>query len=94
MNKVCSGVVWTSDALTATFTGDEKAADPDGLLISSDDDVTDYAAMTALKEKDPKDIVWEDFIAACRGWYDANKWEKAFCCQTVNSDGAWNPLVT
>jgi hypothetical protein len=47
MNKVCSGLVWTSDALIARAT-DEKATDPDGLKISSDDDVTDYAAMKAL----------------------------------------------
>ena len=88
MNKVCSGLVWTSDALIARAT-DEKATDPDGLKISSDDDVTDYAAMKALQEKDQKDIVWEDYIAVCRGWYDANKWEKAFCCQTGKLDGEW-----
>ena len=88
MNKICQGVIYTEEAIIASAT-DPKATDPDGLRVSSEEDENDYPAATAVAEKATKgeQIVWEDMISLCRGWYDANKWDKAFCCLAANIDG-------
>ena len=88
MNKICQGILYTEEAILASFK-DPKATDPDGLRVDSEDDATDYPAANAVREKAGKGekIVWEDMISLCRGWYDANKWDKAFCCQGGTIDG-------
>ena len=88
MNKICQGTLYTEEAILASIT-DPKATDPDGLRVSSEDDANDYPAAKAVEEKAGKGekIVWEDMISLCRGWYDANEWDKAFCCMGATIDG-------
>ena len=41
----------------------------------------------SLPGADSWTATWDSHVAACRAWYDANNWGKAFCCQGGEPDG-------
>ena len=63
-SKCCKGLILTQVAIES---GKDSAMDPDGLIVSIDDD------MVGTTE--------DESVAQCRAWYDAKSYGKPFCCQ-------------
>ena len=74
---------------------EEDLTDPDSLRIDKDADYAGPDAKEALEKYAVEDrpATFEEGVAACRAWYDAMEWGKAFCCQMSGADKAWITMV-
>ena len=74
----CKGLDLSQEAMDKRFAGDVKANDPDSLKISTDGTWDEVEGELVFTE--------DGMVAACRAWYDQNKWEKPFCCQWASDE--------
>ena len=73
-------MVYTQEAMDAVLTGNMRAMDPENLFISAYNQWENIE----MAEK-PRD--WEQQLAACRAWVDANEWGKSWCCFSRTPEG-------
>ena len=81
----CKGLVLTEEAFGKVFASggeDTSPMDPDGLLLSKDEDFAALPAVDAMmaKSNDGASLTWEDLTKVCRAWDEAKEHGKAFCC--------------
>ena len=81
----CKGLAYTSDSFLAMFMAEPfetSHIDPNGLILSKQDDFEENYAMHAVKEKKNAGISlsWNDLLKICKKWDEDTKYGKPFCC--------------
>ena len=81
----CKGLVLTEEAFGKVFASggeDMSPIDPDGLLLSKEEDFVALPAYDLMmaKRNDGASLTWEDLTKVCRAWDEAKEHGKAFCC--------------
>ena len=86
---ICTGLVVEDD-----WNGSISKMDPDDLRIDKSSDYGGADAKEVLqKYATDRPATFDESVAACRDWYDAMEWGKAFCCQMFGSDDTWRTFV-
>ena len=88
----CKGLVLTEEAFGKVFASggeDMSPIDPDGLLLSKEEDFDALPAYDVMmaKRKDGASLTWEDLTKVCRAWDEAKEHGKAFCCMGSSVSG-------
>ena len=94
----CKGLVYTTDTFMDAMASDGKdksSMDPDGLLLSKEEDFESLKELKAVNEKQTAEtpITWEDLLGVCRAWGEAKDYGKAFCCTAASSPEGFDAAV-